>query len=113
MLELKEITLRRGIKVLLDHASLRLDVGYKAGLIGRNGTGKTSMLRFIMREIHEDHGTFFLPASWKISHLAQELPETHDTAFAYVRAGDTAWVAIQEKLLVAEKENDGMALADL
>ncbi len=113
MLELKEITLRRGIKVLLDHASLRLDVGYKAGLIGRNGTGKTSMLRLIMREIHEDHGTFFLPPSWKISHLAQELPETHDTAFAYVRAGDTAWVAIQEKLLAAEKENDGMALADL
>ena len=113
MLELKEVTLRRGIKILLDHASLRLDIGYKAGLIGRNGTGKTSLLRLIMRELHEDHGNFFLPESWKIAHLAQELPETTETVFAFVRAGDTAWVEIQKKLLVAETANDGMALANL
>ena len=113
MLELKKITLRRGIKVLLDQASLRLDVGYKAGLIGRNGAGKTSLLKLILREIQEDHGEFFIPNSWKIAHLAQELPQTKDTVFAYVRAGDTAWIDIQEKMIIAEKENDGVALANL
>src|SRR3989338_8803627 len=112
MLELKKITLRRGIKVLLDQASLRLDVGYKAGLIGRNGAGKTSLLKLILREIQEDHGEFFIPNSWKIAHLAQELPQTKDTVFAYVRAGDTAWIALQEKISVAEKENDGIALGN-
>ena len=108
MLQLNNITLRRGTKVLLEEASLRLDVGYKAGLIGRNGTGKTSLIKLIMRELHEDNGELLIPAAWKIAHLAQELPETHELAFAYARAGDDAWTTLQEKIARAEKENDGL-----
>lgn len=111
MLQLNQITLRRGIKVLLEDASLRLDVGYKAGLIGRNGAGKTSMLKLIMRELHEDSGSIFMPNHWHISHLSQELPETHETAFAFVRAGDHKWLALQNAIALAEKNDDGMALA--
>ncbi|MCX7120741.1 MAG: ABC-F family ATP-binding cassette domain-containing protein [Gammaproteobacteria bacterium] len=113
MLELKQITLRRGVKVLLEEASMRLDVGYKAGLIGRNGAGKTSLFKLIMRELHEDHGEFFVPNAWKIAHLAQELPETDELVLAYARSGDTQWVEIQEKLLIAEKNNDGLMLGTL
>src|SRR3989338_3588516 len=113
MLQLNQITLRRGTKVLLEEASLRLDIGYKAGLIGRNGTGKTSLLKLIMRELQEDHGELLLPNSWKIAHLAQELPETTETVFAYVRNGDYAFVALQEKITLAEKNNDGEALGTL
>ena len=113
MLQLNQITLRRGVKVLLEEASLRLDVGYKAGLIGRNGAGKSSLFKLIMRELHEDHGEFFVPNAWKIAHLAQELPETDELVLAYVRSGDTAWVDIQEKILVAEKNNDGLLLGTL
>src|SRR3989338_5030051 len=105
MLQINNITLRRGTKLLFEEASLRLDVGYKAGLIGRNGTGKTSLLKLIMREIHEDQGDFSIPSTWRISHLAQELPDTNELAFAYARAGDTEWIALQEKIAVAEKEN--------
>ncbi|EKD44829.1 MAG: hypothetical protein ACD_70C00212G0001 [uncultured bacterium] len=113
MLQLNNITLRRGTKVLLEEASLRLDVGYKAGLIGRNGTGKTSLIKLIMRELHEDNGELLIPAAWKIAHLAQELPETHELAFAYARAGDDAWTTLQEKIARAEKENDGLELGNL
>ncbi|OGT26939.1 MAG: hypothetical protein A3I77_02160 [Gammaproteobacteria bacterium RIFCSPLOWO2_02_FULL_42_14] len=112
MLQINNITLRRGTKLLFEEASLRLDVGYKAGLIGRNGTGKTSLLKLIMREIHEDQGDFSIPSTWRISHLAQELPDTNELAFAYARAGDTEWIALQEKIAVAEKENDGIALGN-
>src|SRR3990167_4826188 len=113
MLQLNKITLRRGTKVLLDEATLRLDIGNKAGLIGRNGAGKTSLFKLIMRELHEDHGEFFLPNSWKIAHLAQELPETTDTVFAFARGGDTRWVDIQEKIAIAEQEDDGLQLGAL
>ncbi len=113
MLQLNEITLKRGTKVLLEEASLRLDVGYKAGLIGRNGTGKTSLLKLIMHELHEDHGNIQIPNAWQISHLAQELPETDETAFAYARGGDHAWVALQTKIAIAEAENNGVELGNL
>ncbi|OGT49077.1 MAG: hypothetical protein A3E82_01520 [Gammaproteobacteria bacterium RIFCSPHIGHO2_12_FULL_38_11] len=113
MLQLNQITLRRGAKVLLEEASMRLDVGYKAGLIGRNGAGKTSLFKLIMRELHEDQGEFFVPNAWKIAHLAQELPETDELVLAYVRSGDTQWVEIQEKILQAEKNNDGLLLGTL
>ena len=113
MLQLNHLTLRRGTKVLLDDTSLRLDIGYKAGLIGRNGAGKTSLFKLILRELHEDQGEFFIPSTWKIAHLAQELPDTNETVFAFARGGDTAWVAIQEKIAIAEKNNDGEALGTL
>lgn len=113
MLQLNEITLRRGTKVLLEETSLRLDVGYRAGLVGRNGTGKTSLLKLIMGELHEDHGKLFMPNAWQISHLAQELPETDEVAFAYARAGDKQWVELQAKIAQAEIDNDGLALGTL
>ena len=112
MLQLSNITLRRGTKLLFEETSLRLDVGYKAGLIGRNGTGKTSLLKLIMRELHEDQGEVAIPNSWRISHLAQELPDTNELAFSYARAGDTEWISLQEKIQIAEKENDGIALGN-
>jgi len=113
MLQLNQITLRRGAKVLLEEASLRLDVGYKAGLIGRNGTGKTSLLKLIMRELHEDNGELLIPNAWKIAHLVQELPATDELALAYARSGDTAWIELQEKMRIAENNNDGVALGAL
>lgn len=113
MLQLNKITLRRGTKVLLDETSLRLDVGYRAGLIGKNGAGKTSLLKLIMRELQEDQGEVFLPNQWKIAHLSQELPDTQDTAFAFVRNGDEAYVDLQEKIENSEGELLAQYLSDM
>lgn len=113
MLQLNAITLRLGQKTLLDNASLRLDVNQKAGLIGRNGAGKTSLLKLLRGELTEDQGEVQLPQSWRVAHLAQALPQTQDTAFAYVRSGDADWTDLQQQISEAEKNNDGVKLANL
>src|SRR3990167_2066594 len=113
MLQINHLTLRRGTKTLLEDASLRLDIGMKAGLIGKNGAGKTSLLKLIMREIQEDQGELLLPNHWTIAHLSQELPETQDTAFAFVRNGDADYVTLQEKIATSEGEALATYLSDM
>src|SRR3990167_2959724 len=120
MLQLNSLTLRRGNQVLLEEVSLRLDVNaahnqsyLKAGLIGKNGAGKTSLMKLIMGEIQEDSGEITLPAHWKIAHLSQELPETKDTAFAFVRSGDQDYVGLQQKIETAEGEQLAQYLSDM
>lgn len=113
MLQLNQITLKRGAKILLDETSLRLDVGFKAGLIGKNGAGKTSLLKLIMGELQEDHGEIQIPKEWKIAHLTQELPETKETAFAFVRNGDEAFVSLQQKIERSEGEELAQHLSDM
>jgi ATP-binding cassette, subfamily F, member 3 len=112
MIQLKNITLRRGNKILLQDASMRLDQGQKAGLIGRNGTGKSSLIQCLLGTLHEDKGEVLLPASWRIAHLAQELPQSDLNAFDYVREGDEDWVRIQRAIEKATEDDDGMALAN-
>ena len=113
MLQLNHITLKRGTKILLEDASLRLDVNQKAGLIGKNGAGKTSLLKLMMRELQEDHGDVQIPSQWKMAQLSQELPETTETAFAFVRNGDKAYVDLQEKILHSEGEQLAQHLSDM
>jgi ATP-binding cassette subfamily F protein 3 len=70
MLELKNVTLRRGAKFLLEDASVRIETGYRTGLIGRNGAGKTSLFQLITGNLHEDLGSFYYenpPALWESS----------------------------------------------
>ena len=112
MLNVNNITLRFGEKILLDQASLRLDTGMKLGLIGQNGAGKTSFLKLITKELEEDQGEIFIPAAWKIAYLKQELPQTTQSAFEYTQAGDTEWVAIQATLREAEALHDGIKMAE-
>ncbi len=110
MLELNEINLRVGVKTLLEQASVRLDLGQIVGLVGRNGAGKTSVLKLLTGQLHEDHGTMSMPAFWQIAHLQQTLPTSNGSIHDYVRDGDTAWVALQEKIIEAEKDDDGILL---
>lgn len=113
MIKLSDITLRRGTKTLLDDSSLRLDAGHKAGLVGRNGAGKTSLIKLLTGDLTEDSGTIQIPAHWRIATLAQSLPASDDDAFAYARSGDTEWANIQQAITTAEASEDGMALAEL
>ena len=53
MLQLSEITLRRGTSVLLEQATLRLELTYKVGVVGRNGAGKTSLFKLLLGKLHE------------------------------------------------------------
>ncbi|MDR2786863.1 MAG: ATP-binding cassette domain-containing protein [Candidatus Accumulibacter sp.] len=111
MIILKGVTLRRGVKVLLDKASAEINPGEKAGLVGRNGAGKSSLFALINGSLHEDDGEFSLPPSWRLAQVDQEMPETAQGASDFVIAGDTRLAAAKESAAAAEAAGDGERMA--
>ncbi len=111
MLSLKNVTLRRGTKVLLDGASCTIQPGERVGLVGRNGAGKSSLFGLLQGTLHEDGGDVALPAQWRLASVAQDMPETDEPATAFVLAGDTRLASLRGRLAQAERAGDGMAIA--
>ena len=112
MIELKNLTLQRGLKVLLDKASLTVNPGQRVGLIGKNGTGKSSLFALIKGEIMQDGGDILIPKHWKLTAVAQETPALEVSALDYVLQGDTELQSFQAALNTAEAQNDGMKIAE-
>lgn len=111
MITLKSVTLRRSAKVLLDNASVTLNPGEKIGLVGRNGAGKSTLFALINGSLHEDAGDFAMPPQWRMAQVAQEMPETEQSATDFVIEGDTALSAAQAEVHAAEAANDGERMA--
>src|SRR5574343_1275838 len=111
MIILKNITLRRSAKVLLDSVSVTINPGEHVGLIGRNGAGKSSLFALLNGSLHEDGGDFQVPAHWRMAQVAQNMPETDESATDFVVAGDTRLGELQAQLAQAEADDDGMAIA--
>jgi ATP-binding cassette, subfamily F, member 3 len=117
MITLTDIVVRRGTKVLLDKANLTIHPGEKASLIGRNGAGKSTLFALLTGGLAEDGGEWYMPKSWRLAQVAQNMPETSDSATDFVLAGDTRLAEANERLAQAEASGDGealgMAYADL
>jgi ATP-binding cassette, subfamily F, member 3 len=113
MIVLRNVTLRRGVKVLLDGVSVTINPGEKVGLVGRNGAGKSSLFGLINGQLHEDSGEFTMPQQWRLSQVAQDMPETDEPATAFVLAGDTRLMELRGALAQAEADGDGMQIAHL
>jgi ATP-binding cassette subfamily F protein 3 len=111
MITLRNITLRRGVKVVLQGANLTLQPGEKVGLIGRNGAGKSSLFAMLTNRLHADTGEVEIPPRWRVGEVAQNMPETEDGATEYVLQGDTPLQAAQAELAAAEASGDGNAMA--
>ena len=111
MITLKGVTLRRSAKVLLDNASVTLNPGEKVGFVGRNGAGKSSLFALFNGGLHEDAGEFFLPPLWRMAQVAQEMPETAQSATDFVIEGDSALMAAEAEVKAAEVANDGERMA--
>ena len=112
MIELKNLTLQRGSKLLLDKANLTVSPQRRVGLVGRNGTGKSSLFALIKGEIAQDGGDVLLPAHWKLASVAQETPALDISALDYVLQGDGKLQLFQTALHEAEAKNDGMKQAE-
>jgi len=112
MIILKNVTVRRGSKVLLDKSSVTLNPGENVGLVGRNGAGKSSLFAVLNGTLHEDSGEFSIPAQWRMSQVAQDMPETEQSATDFVVEGDTALLAAQIEVAEAEASEDGMRMAN-
>ena len=111
MIQLQNLTLRRGAKVLLDGASVTIHPGEKAALVGRNGAGKSTLFALFNGTRHEDGGDFARPAAWRIAQVAQHMPETAEPAAEFVLSGDERLVHLREQLSKAEQSGDGIAIA--
>src|SRR5687767_9622342 len=107
MIRLSQLTLIRGTKVLLETADVVLNPGDKIGLIGANGTGKSSLFALLRGELHQDQGEFDYPARWRVAHVAQETPTLDRPALEYAIDGDTTLRRLESELEHAEEANDG------
>jgi ATP-binding cassette, subfamily F, member 3 len=112
MIQLKNLTLRRGTKVVLEGASLTLNPGEKVGLVGRNGAGKSSLFALLTGKLQADAGDAEVPAHWQLAEVAQDMPETDEGATDFVLAGDRVLMAAHAALTAAEAADDGMAIAE-
>jgi len=106
LITLKNLTLRRGAKVLLDAANVTINPTEKVGLVGRNGAGKSSLFALFNATLHEDAGDYSIPAQWRLGQVAQDMPETAQSATDFVMEGDTVLLAAQQEVNAAEATDD-------
>ncbi len=111
MIQLREVTLRRGVKLILERTSVTLQPGEKVGLVGRNGAGKSSLFSLLTGRLHADAGSVEWPPRWRLAEVAQEMPETADPATEFVLQGDSRLMQAQAELTAAEASDDGEAMA--
>jgi len=105
MIRFKNISLRRGSYLLFDNFSTDIHDGEKIGLVGDNGTGKTSLFFTLLGEIAIDQGDMELPESIRISHVDQQTPDNQRSAMDHVLDGDKEY----RKLINALEQIDGMS----
>ena len=112
MIQLRNVVLRRGVKVILDQANVTINPAEKVGLVGRNGAGKSSLFALLNTSLHEDGGDFSIPTQWRMAQVAQDMPETEESATNFVIEGDTDLVAAQLEVDAAELSGDGDRMAN-
>ncbi|WP_294638218.1 ATP-binding cassette domain-containing protein [uncultured Aquabacterium sp.] len=116
MIVLKNVSLLRGVKPVLDQASATIHPGEKVGLIGRNGAGKSSLFSLLAGRLHPDAGDVEIPPSWLqpggMAEVAQNMPETDEQATEFVLQGDGRLMAARQALAEAEASGDGHAMAE-
>lgn len=113
MITLNKINLRRGQHLLLKEIQWTIFHKQRIGLIGANGSGKSSLFAMLLSQIQPDSGELELPRRLKIAHVAQETPASTKSALAYVLEGDTELTQLELALQTAEQNNDGTQIAIL
>lgn len=111
MITISQAQLVRGSKTLLDETSLTVYPGHKVGLVGANGTGKSSLLALILGKISLDKGDFSMPSGWQTATVAQETPALEVAAIEYVIDGDTEYRELEAALHQAQEQDDGHKIA--
>jgi ATP-binding cassette subfamily F protein 3 len=105
MLTINDLTLRIAGRLLLDHASLALPAGAKAGLVGRNGTGKTTLFKAVTGDFPSETGSIDLPRNTRIGQVAQEAPGTEEPLIEIVLKADKERAALLEEEKTATDPN--------
>ena len=112
MIQFRNLRLARGAKVLVDAVNLQIHAGWKVGLTGANGCGKSSLFALLRGEWHQDQGDLEMPAGWVVAHVAQETPALASAAIDYALDGDRELREIEAALSRAETEHDGTRIGE-
>lgn len=110
MLKIQNLTYRIGGRILLDEASASVNAGHKVGLVGRNGTGKTTLLKLIYGTLDADGGSVEFPSSWRIGMTSQEAPGGDESLVNTVMQTDKELARLT---MEADTETDGQRLSEI
>jgi len=112
MISFRNFALRRGERLLLSEVDLALHAGWRVGVVGRNGTGKSSLFAVLMGDLEPDKGDLDLPGKARIASVAQETPSLPDPALDFVLSGDAAVHAAVQAEANAFAAEDWEAVAE-
>ena len=107
MIQFRNLSLFRGVKLLLEAAAFQLHPGHKVGLIGANGAGKSSLFALLRGELQQEVGDLEIPPNWVIAHVAQETPSLNLPALQFTLEGDAELTEIEAALIQAETQHEG------
>ncbi len=113
MIRFQNLALRRGAKLLVSDATVQIAPGEHVGLVGDNGSGKSSLVSLLLGELLPDAGDVFIPAHWRIAHVAQHAPHSERGATEFVIDGDRELRQFEADLEKAEAAHDGHAAGEL
>jgi len=113
MIALRQVALQRGTQTLLDNADVTLNNGVKAGIIGANGAGKSSLFKLLLGEIAPDQGDVEMSGGQRIAHMAQEVDALDRPIIEYVLDGDVALRQAEADLLAAREAGEAHREAEL
>ncbi len=106
MIQFRNLALARGARRLFEDATLQIHPGWRVGLIGANGSGKSSLFALLRGELHPERGECEVPARWMIASVAQDTPALPTAALDYVLDGDAELRAIERELGALENVNE-------
>jgi ATP-binding cassette subfamily F protein 3 len=106
------LTLRRGVKILLDGADFVVNPGERVGIVGKNGAGKSTLFALLQGRLDADAGTLDMPAGWRIASVEQEIHDNSMPAREFVIDGDTHLRALQAER-AATPDDNGQRIAEL
>lgn len=114
MIELNQVSLQRGVNMLLKDASLRIHDGQKIALIGANGAGKSTLFALLNGEMPVDGGDLLMPPKWRIAHMRQEVESSTRSALDYAIDGDAVFRELEQRIACAANDHElAQHLADM
>ena len=113
MINLDQVSLRRGSKLLFENVSLQAHAGHRIGLVGANGSGKSSLFALLLGTLDPDEGNLTITSSDRISHVAQESPSGPRLAIEFVIDGDRELRKVQAAIEKCERQGKSGQLHDL
>jgi len=113
MIHLTDVTLKRGQKTLFSGLDLTVHAGHRAGIVGRNGVGKSTLFLLLRGRLVPEEGEVRVPRSWTIAHLDQETEPSPASALEWTIDGDRPLGAVRRRIEAAEAGDDQRRLPAL